>query len=235
MAQSMHGILACSGNATRFAASVGAQAPYPKHLEQVAGRSVLDRSVESMATFLPVSDVTVILNPQLEEAYIAHLRQLQGEYPHISLHYVLQEPHERSGLMGSIRDSMKDGIYTLDGEKKAFGDPVVAVGFGDAIVRGNYSSEVHRLVTAQMKNIEYGDRLVVGAGFGRVFGPMMIYNISRFSRLTDRFRADMGIDGLEHDIAVWNINRKEDIHEAENDLPFYGLEFEGARRGGKEF
>lgn len=216
----IHGLIACGGNATRFAQSVGQPPPYPKHLEMIGDKSVLERAVNSILTNVgSVSGITFVLNPRLKDQYVAYLSKLQSEYPTIPFSYTAGEKaDENEGLFSELRRTMRNELYDLEGQMLQFEDPTVAFGFGDAIVR------IRDQTRMQDKLREYEERIRSGKTVTIVdmsrWSPGTLYIIGRLNYLPDTRYPNYEIEAVPYGLKTWNINTREDLIRAKIDLGY---------------
>lgn len=113
----MHALIACGGNGSRFAESVGASVPYPKHLEKIGAKTILQLSVESVLSVADIDKVTVLLNPKLRKTYIEELRKIKTENPNIRF-FETDAPNKEDYM--SIAIQLGKGIRDLSGKPDKF-------------------------------------------------------------------------------------------------------------------
>ncbi|MBI5613937.1 hypothetical protein HY947_03350 [Candidatus Gottesmanbacteria bacterium] len=87
-----HGLLLCGGIAERYAKSIGATPPYPKHLEKTQGKIILEQAIHDMVALLSPDLITVVTNTQFHDQYLNELRRIQNETPDLNLSIALVPP-----------------------------------------------------------------------------------------------------------------------------------------------
>lgn len=214
MFEAIHGVLAASGEASRYAASIKVDTPFAKHLEDLGGRTILDRSVQSLIDTVPVNGITFTLNYELREKYLSFLRVLQEKYPNIPFSYTLGLSRSDLLHLSIIRElkavkSLKDNRYIK------LGDPLVALGFGDTVVSASKDNELRRVISYGLPDLRTRNILVVETNF---FWRTRIFNLGRLSRL---FVGEPDVvDISKYNMACWNINTKRDLADARENLFF---------------
>lgn len=113
----MQAIIQCGGNGSRFAKSIGAKTPYPKHLEKIGEKTILQLSVESVLSIAEVDMVTFLLNPVLRQPYIGELRKIRKENPNIKF-FETDGPRNEDYI--SIAGQLGKGIKDLNGKDYRF-------------------------------------------------------------------------------------------------------------------
>lgn len=222
---SLHGLLLCSGNATRFAQSVEAESPYPKHLEKIGDKTILELSIEGLISNLEVQAVTVTLNPILKDTYISHLIDIQHKHPEVSLNYILTLPneypdsHRIDGICDGLRRDINRGIYALDGSLISFQNPVYVFAHGDALIEITDKEELKRDINGLTSQLEEGRDVMITTG-----GPWSgtLYYLGKINSLSDYYEHKNGISAGLYGFRVWNINRIEDLIMAKRDFG-YGI------------
>jgi len=94
----IHGVLVCGGNATRFAATKRVSPPYPKHLENIAGWTLLERAVNSMVKYTGITEITITLNNQMQDEYLAEINRIAAYYNRVKFSYLVSSPVESDGI-----------------------------------------------------------------------------------------------------------------------------------------
>lgn len=210
MSDQLHGVITASGNGSRYASSIGATPPYPKHLEKIAGKTVLQWAVEGMAHYLPVSDICVTLHPAFGDLYRAELHRIQEQLPSVPI---------RAFDIAPIAD---DGDIASGIVHKVFGPGffddanLVAYGSGDVVLNGGDAEGIKSVLRSCLPRISK-NRMAVSVipdvgWWGR------IYAIAPGWRMSDHVRSDSHTSLEAFGINWWNINTRGDLLRAENEV-----------------
>lgn len=227
----VHGIIACAGNGTRFAESVGKPNPYPKHLESFGRKTVLQRALEGMVSNMAPDKVTFTLNPRLQDLYIQHIRGLQDVYPGIEMSFAPAIEEEGVALFGNIKRTLSPGIWGVDGQKREFSGRVLAIGLGDSVVTPSPDSSLKRDVHANLDLLEKESFAV----FRDVNEGGLIYWVSGFEELGDSATPPKHRrGGKEYGLKWFNCNTIQELQRAERELGVVGFDQEIPRNGRKE-
>ena len=212
---SIHGVIICGGNATRFAESVGKSYPYPKHLEMLGDKSVLGYALDGLVANIPISSVTFILNPNLEGMYVDHLKILQESRRDLHLSYAPEIEEEYDSVFTKIKKSVCEGVYTLDGQRFELGNPVITIALGDLVITEGNTEALKRDVATYFPDISDGKSFAIF----RNGLQGLIYWVSRISEVGES-RPDISRDAQEYFLKWWNCNAIEDLLIAKRDLGY---------------
>lgn len=208
------GVIACGGNGTRFAKSVGVTAPYPKHLEQIHGLSVLYHAIQGMRGNIGIDRFTITLNPALRGPYLDHLKDIQSEESGIELTYAFGEPDTETGLFSIIKNGFERGVYNLQGKQVPIGNELVTIALGDSVITVGDSfrlqKDLDNMLPWLMRNQSF-------AIFRDQERGGLIYWFSRLSELGDgspTYRRG----GSDYDLRWWNCNSREELLVAEEEM-----------------
>jgi hypothetical protein len=204
--------MTCSGDATRFAASLGIVGPVAvaKHLQKIGGRSVLQRSIDSLITNIGVSGITFTLNPLLAERYIQYLQEIQPEYSKVDFSYTVRSAVKQEGFCDGVRRSIREGVYKLDGQVFDIGNPIMVLTHGDAIFKISQIDRMRQKIAEYSSFLERGGNLMVVTG-GMFSGT--VYYLGQIDSLSDHYYGD-GLNAGRYGLEFWNINTVQDLNEA---------------------
>jgi len=218
----IHGIIACAGNGSRFAQSVGKISPFPKHLEMVGDKSVLNYAFEGLVHNIPVESVTFTLNPLLQERYIDHLHELQSEYPNIALSYAPAREIPGARLFTNIQETLRHGVIMLDGREADLGNPIAAIALGDSVITQGNRDALKQDIDELLPHI------VEGKSFAIFRDPQLkglMYWLSAVSELSDG-DPHFSRNAHDYDLRWWNCNTREELLIAQRELGYYPVENE---------
>lgn len=210
----IQGIIACSGQGSRFARSIGVKAPYPKHLEKVGNQTILRRTVESMIRYIPVTGITVSLNPDLQGPYLSELERIATSHRNLKFSYLAEYPQDDD--YKELFTELGQGVLTLDGRKLNLGNPLVAFVHGDLILNGD-GNEFHSLMQTILPRLSNDEKRSISTG--GIFGGA-VYCISKLHIFNDGKLFPILTDIGKYGIHSWNINSIDDLIEAKNALGF---------------
>lgn len=208
----IHGVLACGGSGTRFARSRGARSPYPKHLEQVAGKTVLERSVESMIAFTGTNSITITLNPLLAQQYIEEIKKIAERHKNIEFSYLISTETKTDGIpLSQLKNDLRNGATTLNNKRVKFNenDPLI-IGPGDTFLTGQDNGRLKKDIQDFV-----GQRSNDVSGVGPSEG--FVYLIIKPSNLNDDIHPHLALLS-DYGLGFVTINQQRDISNAEGQL-----------------
>ena len=216
MNNNIQGLIACSGNATRFAQSIGKNPPYPKHLEMIGDKSVLNMVTESFIKYIPVSSITFTINSQLQDQYISHLKNIQEKLPNIKLSFVVTTPGENSNIYTDLKNAVKNDIFQLNGKKlKLPEDPIMAIGYGDAIIKIAKAKSIQKAIESYLPKLETGHNISI---FNHANTPTQaLHYITKPSSFSEKWPTKI-IEAYKYGFECWNINTIGQLRQAREDL-----------------
>jgi hypothetical protein len=207
MTNLLHGIILCAGEGTRFAESVGAKPPYPKHLEPFGDGTVLSRVVADLARLTPVTGITVTVNLSLQEAYLEELSRI-SKHTQVPLSYLVMYAPGLGGLTDRL---VNKATHITGGETRIIGN--VAVAPGDVIISGNDGGLLRSEVAAILEKIDRGRNAAVTVGGLGPFG-CALYALDRTDLLCVQRASKPQIRIEAPGLRFWNINTIGDLREA---------------------
>lgn len=212
----IHGIIACAGNGTRFAASVGKPAPYPKHLEKVVEESVLTRAFRGLVGNISVDRVTFTVNPRLQELYVDHLKELQQQHPHIELSYSPTADPESAGLFPNLRRALTREVRDLTGMPLEVNNPIIAIALGDLVVTEGDKPAIAKDLETHLPSIAEGQSFAIYRGIEK---RGLVYWLSRLHNLDNGLPTHRKA-AIDYGIRWWNCNSREELTMASKDLGY---------------
>jgi len=213
----IHGIIACGGNSERYAQSVGEETPFPKHLQEIGGKTLLTRSFEALIYNVPeIKSVTFALNRQLEKPYIEHMKEIQKAHPEIQLSFTSTVKIDGRHLFTNIKTAVYEGVYDLSHHKIYLGNPIVAIALGDSVVRNGDTGAIQTDLNKHHSSLAEGSSLGIFQS-GKSEG--LIYWFSRLNGLGEG-DPDFREDGQKYGLSRWNCNTKGELTVAKRDLGY---------------
>lgn len=202
-----HGLLLCGGIGERYAKSIGASPPFPKHLERAQGKIILEQSIHDMVELLSPNLITIVTNAQFHDKYLDELRRIQRKTPDISLSI-------------AIKPTLVDIDFPYEGIAKKFDsiifndlnlrsispskDSLFIVAPGDQVI--NWGASNLKLskfeISNELKHLNYRDLIAVG---DKDLRPM--YYIGSLQALEHSDYSILPLDQMQ----IFNINTREDL------------------------
>ncbi len=181
----IHGHIFCGGVGSRWGGT--REVPYPKHLEEVLGMSILELNIRFMQE-LGISNISVSLNPLLYESYIEHLADIAARLG-VSITYALTDfDTKKDYVVETARLLTEQGAVSLEGHKVYIDENQIILGLqGDSVVAGfedeisGIKSTVESIVPTDGEAIYIGGRPIdhiLPMGMGVIFSS----EITRISR-----------------------------------------------------
>ena len=212
----IHGIIACAGSGTRFAASVGKPPPYPKHLEKVGEETVLTKAFKGLIRNIPVNKVTFTVNPRLQALYVDHIKELQEKHPDIELSYSPTADPESIGLFPNLKSALTREIRDLSGISLHVENPVVAIALGDSVVTEGDKSTIAKDLETHLPSILDGQSFAI---YRDIEKRGLVYWLSRLHNLDNGLPTHKRA-AMDYGIRWWNCNSREELAAANKDLGY---------------
>ncbi len=214
MPTSVQGLIVCSGTGRRYAQSIGSREnPYPKHLERIGNKTLLEKATDSLLDCLPVTGVTYTIHERLENRYVDEIKKIAAKHRRLKFTYTLVRPNGELDLQ-QLSFYLSENLQDLRGSHAYLHEGVIALAYGDVFLVGD-GRELKKDVNRYVPQIELGHNLAVYSD--PLYGGTIycLSNTHNFGRQTSYHPlADIHGYGLH----LWNINDIGTLIEAKMDL-----------------